>query len=267
VLFSGPFLGAVMTRTGSFAVCFVVVLTASAAAQSTATLTAHELEQGKRLYDGHCARCHGIGGTGGEGPHLARPTLPRAPDDEALITVIREGIPGTEMPRTRRMIESELRVLVGYVRSLGRTPPGPVAGDRGRGRALFEEKGTCFVCHVVRGEGGTLGPDLTEVGSRRAPDYLRAAITDPGASVPPKFLLVRALTADGREVQGIRLNEDAFTIQIRDDSGRFHSFQKLELKELHKEFGKSLMPSFAKELSSSEIEDLVAFLAGLRGEP
>lgn len=262
-----------MTRSGFLGVGLVLFLASARPSagtppiQNAADLTAEELARGKRLFDGHCARCHGIGGVGGEGPNLARPTLPRAPDDEALIAVIREGIPGTEMPRTRRMIESERRVLVGYVRSLGRTSVAPVAGDPQRGRTLFEEKGTCFVCHIVRGEGGALGPDLTEVGSRRAPDYLRVALTDPGASVPARYLVVRVVTSDGREVRGIRLNEDAFTIQLREETGRLHSLQKLELKELQKEFGKSLMPSFAKELSASEIGDLVAFLASLRGEP
>jgi putative heme-binding domain-containing protein len=226
-----------------------------------------DLAEGKRLYDGHCARCHGIGGTGGEGPSLTRPTLPRAPDDQALTTVIREGIPGTEMPRTRRMTDGEMARLVGYVRSLGRVPPTPVAGDPERGRAIYQEKGTCFVCHIVQGEGGSLGPVLTDVGARRAPPYLRASLLDPGASVSPKYLVVRVVTGDGREVRGIRVNEDAFTIQLRDETLRLHSLQKFELKELHKEFDKSLMPSFANELSVSEIDDLVAFLAGLRGEP
>ena len=50
-----------------------------------------------------CAGCHGPGGEGGRGAMLARPSLSRAPDDEALFHVIQRGIPGTEMPRAFAM--------------------------------------------------------------------------------------------------------------------------------------------------------------------
>lgn len=53
---------------------------------------AAELEQGRRLFEGLCSRCHGFEGTGGEGPNLNRP-LTRAGDDESLRTIMRDGIP------------------------------------------------------------------------------------------------------------------------------------------------------------------------------
>ena len=46
---------------------------------------------------------------------------------------------------------------------------------------------------------------------------------------------------------------------------RFHSFRKAGLARLEKEFGKTLMPSFGAALSAGELDDLVAYLAGLRG--
>jgi putative heme-binding domain-containing protein len=229
--------------------------------------TAEENALGRRLFDAHCVRCHGIGGTGGEGPSLARPTLPRAPDDQALERVIRNGIPGTEMPRTLRMLDRELAPLMAYVRSLGNLPPVDVPGDPEHGRELYLGKGACSLCHIVRGEGESLGPDLTDVGSRRAPDYLKASLVDPGAAVSPRYLLVSARTTEGREVRGMRINEDPFTIQLRDERGALHSLDKLRLTELRKEPGQSLMPSYRVELSPSEIDDLVAYLARLRGEP
>jgi cytochrome c oxidase cbb3-type subunit III len=91
-------------------------------------------------------------------------------------------------------------------------------------------------------------------------------LIDPGASVPEKFLVVSVVARDGHQVRGIRSNEDSFTIQIRDASNVFRSFRKLDLTELKKEFGASLMPGYRDVFAASEIDDLVAYLAGLRGE-
>ena len=68
------------------------------AAQSRPDHKPDHLAQGKKLYNNQCALCHGIGGTGGRGPALNQPKLRHAPTQAALIKVIQEGIPGTEMP-------------------------------------------------------------------------------------------------------------------------------------------------------------------------
>jgi len=57
-----------------------------------------DLEQGKRLYGGRCAGCHGPAGNGGKGANLATPSLSRAQTDIGLYTVIRYGLLETEMP-------------------------------------------------------------------------------------------------------------------------------------------------------------------------
>ena len=75
------------------------------------------------------------------------------------------------------------------------------------------------------------------------------------------------MTRDGRQITGIRVNEDTFTIQIRDDSDRLYSFRKEELREFHKNWGKSPMPSYRGVLSDSEIRDVIAYLVSLEGAP
>ena len=96
---------------------------------------------------------------------------------------------------------------------------------------------------------------------------MRASILDPEASIPRDFLQVRVITNDGRQLTGIRLNEDAFSIQIRDLSNQFHSFWKTELTDLTKEPGRSPMPSFRGRLSAEEIENLIAYLESLQSVP
>src|SRR5689334_10923212 len=96
-----------------------------------------DIAQGKRLFMGHCAPCHGPAGNGGKGANLARPTLPRAADDESLFRVIRNGLPGTEMPGAWEMIEHEIWQVAAFVRTLGRQAvEEQVPGDRARGEQL-----------------------------------------------------------------------------------------------------------------------------------
>ncbi|HLE69047.1 MAG TPA: c-type cytochrome [Vicinamibacteria bacterium] len=224
------------------------------------------LLRGRKLFDSHCARCHNMGGTGGEGPSLARPTLPYAADEEALVKVIQEGIEGTDMPGAWQISGNEVRQIAAYVRSLGRVESTPLPGDRERGRDVFEGASGCGSCHIIEGQGGILGPDLSDVGLRRGADYLRESLVSPGATIPERYLLVRAQTRAGEEVVGVRVNEDSFTIQLRDQAGRIHSLSKLELEDLEKAFGESLMPSYGSELRATELDDLIAYLASLRGE-
>lgn len=225
----------------------------------------NDLAQGKRLYVGHCALCHGIEGTGGRGPQLNLPKLRNVTTGLSLSNIIKNGIRETEMPGFWQLSDREVTLVADYVRSLGRAETINLPGDAARGKTIYDKKG-CAACHIIGGQGGNLGPDLSLVGARRSASYLRESLTDPGASAPDGFLIVTVVTSDGRKVRGIRSNEDSFTIQLRDAENRFHSFRKNEINELKKEVGASTMPGYKDSLSTAELDDLVAYLAGLRGE-
>ena len=225
-----------------------------------------DLNNGQQLFMTQCARCHGPKGEGGRGAVLAQPRLPHSPDDQSLFVVIRDGIKGTEMPGGYALDTLETWQLTAYVRSLGRMPRENLPGDPMRGQELYQTKGRCAQCHIIGGQGGSLGPELTEIGARRSAAHLRMAILDPQTTLPEEFLQVRLVTKDGRAISGVRLNEDTFTIQVRDLSGNLHSFVKEDLKELQKEPGKSPMPSFKIVFSTSEVDDLIAYLASQRGK-
>jgi cytochrome c oxidase cbb3-type subunit 3 len=213
---------------------------------------------GKHPFDAHCAPCHGIGGTGGRGPNLS--VLRRVSTGEALTELIRKGIPGTEMPEGWMLSENELRDVTAYVRSLGILAPERVSGDAARGRKAYD-RGGCASCHVVKGEGQAYGPELTWIGRRRSAAYLRDALEKPDAAVPEGFLMVRAVPKTGKPVEGIRLNEDSFTIQLVDPGRHLHSFRKMDLAKLDKLTEKSPMPP----CRGSDVDDLVAYLISLRG--
>jgi putative heme-binding domain-containing protein len=225
-----------------------------------------DLTRGKSFYIGQCALCHGIGGAGGRGPNLNKSVLPRTPDDNALFRTIKFGINGTEMPGSWALTDDEVRLVVAYVRSLGRVETTKLPGDPANGKRLYETKGACASCHIIHGEGASIGPELTRVGGSRSPDYLRKALTDPGADTPDGYLVIRVTTRDGKTLRGVRVNEDSFTIQLRDAANQYRSFRKADLKELKKEFGASTMPNYKDSMTATEIDDLVAYLSNLRGE-
>ena len=229
-----------------------------------ASLSAADVANGKRLFEAQCAPCHGIDGRGGKGANLAIPRLKHAVDNQELVAVIREGIQGTGMLRAWQLDDLELLQVAAYVRSLASVTVSAALGDPERGRVVFEAKG-CGGCHIVNGAGSSLGPELTEVGARRGSQYLRKKLISPGAEPEEGFLMIRAVVADGSKVRGFRVNEDSFTIQIKDARNRFHTFRKTDLARLEKEFGATLMPSFAATLSAGELDDLLAYLASLRG--
>jgi putative heme-binding domain-containing protein len=196
------------------------------------------------------------------------------------MALLRNGIPGTEMTALALsdVANQNLRDLAIYVLEF-RT--GNTAGSSARlgpGAALFRGKGKCLDCHRVNGEGRTIGPDLSEIGNSRDAAWLRRAVLEPEADIfdsftnyrwtiqlPDNFLLVEITTRSGDRVTGSRINEDAFSIQIRDEQGRIRSFHKKQVAELRKHWGKSPMPSYKDVFSAAELEDIVSYLASLKG--
>ena len=218
-------------------------------------------EQGKRLYESQCGSCHGPSGNGGKGANLAQPQLRRATDDQALFSIIRRGIPGTEMPGSP-LTPGQVSSIAGYVKTLGRIETEDIPGDEGRGKRVYESL-DCARCHTLNGRGGVVGPGLEDIGLRRSPAYLREALIEPETAVPDGFLLVEFVTRDGRSMAGVRVNEDAFSIQFRDLAGEFHSFWKDELDVITKQWQRSPMGSYGS-MTAEQINDLVAFLASLK---
>lgn len=223
-----------------------------------------DLRQGEHLFALHCGGCHGPQGQGGLGPNLASAELRRGRDADSLFETISNGIPGTEMPRARQLHSQQIWNIVSYVESLATTEAVQVSGNAAAGREVYFGKGNCAACHWLDGAGGRLGPDLTDIGMIRGASNLRESIVDPAAQLPAGFLVVAAVRHDGSSVQGLRLSEDAFTIQIRDYSQNLHSLVKAELRSLEKTAGRSTMPSYGELLSADELDDLVAYLATQR---
>ena len=85
---------------------------------------------------------------------------------------------------------------------------------------------------------------------------------NPGAEVAPGYFEVRT-----GAISGVRVNEDTFTIQIRDTSGKVHSLLKSNDLALSKDLKKSPMPAYRDALTAAELDDLVAYLVSPAKSP
>jgi hypothetical protein len=99
------------------------------------------------------------------------------------------------------------------------------------------------------------------VGQRHSAAEIRESVANPDAVVPSENWSVAATATAGATVRGIRLNEDTFSLQLRDDRGRLVSLLKRDLKSFEV-IRRSPMPSFASKLNGTQMDDVIAFLIG-----
>lgn len=230
------------------------------------------LGEGQALFRGLCSGCHGGAGRGGKGPDLTRKKFMHGNTDADISRVIREGVPKTTMKKLGESLkEEQIAKLVLFIRSLSRAPAGDtwkpyLAGDAKVGRHLFfdpKSKVQCAKCHTIDGEGGRIGPALDKLAYRRSPEFIMESILQPSKDIDPQYEAVQVVTKKGQSIIGLRINETNFSIQLREENGRFHSFDKRDLEE-SQVLKKSLMPdNVAEQLSVKELHDLFAFLTTL----
>ena len=225
-------------------------------------IAAQSNPDGAALFQTYCAYCHGTHGEGGRGADLTTGEYQHGSSDSDLFSTIRYGVRGTEMPATG-VSDDEATRLVVYVKSIGSSGAKEVAlGDADAGKQVYDKSG-CATCHSLNKQGGAIGPDLSDAGRRRNLKYLEESIVKPEADIPVQYRAVQVVTKSGQTVNGIRLNEDDISIQVRDMSDNLRSFMKTDVREI-KHDKPSLMPSY-KSLSRKDLDDLVSYLHSLRG--
>ncbi len=227
--------------------------------------------QGAVLFRQECVFCHGVAARGGmRGPDLTTGSWSHGGSDAELARTISAGVPGTAMPPNQLTVD-EIWQVVAYLRTL-QQPVAATSGDPKHGEALFFGTARCSSCHIVNGRGGRLGPELSTVGSARSSAYIVESIREPNRQLTRnrafgdslKYDTVTAVTADGRTIVGVPMNEDTFTVQLMDMSERVHSLEKKSLKSMRHE-DRSLMPPYdTGRLGHTDLDDLVAYLQSLR---
>ena len=230
------------------------------------------LAEGKAMYRGLCSGCHGGAGRGGKGPNLTDDRWLHGGKDADIARVIQNGVPRTTMKKLGESLKDEqIAKIIAYVRQLGRAPKNSnwqpyLAGDAKLGQQLFfaeKAKAQCSKCHTVNKKGGRVGPALDRIAVRRSPEYIMESILQSSKFIDPQYEAVQVVTDEGKVLKGLRINESNFSIQFREENGRFHSFQKRDLEEFQV-LKTSLMPdNLAEQLTVKQLHDLFAFLLSL----
>ncbi|HEX4002989.1 MAG TPA: c-type cytochrome [Candidatus Acidoferrales bacterium] len=237
------------------------------------TPTPQSLAEGKTLFEGTCAGCHGIDGSGANGPDIRHVGKQIGP--EGIYTMISTGgAMGSGMPNFSSLGDQKIWLLVNYVSTFDETGGGAVTGDPAKGKEVYEANG-CSNCHMIDGKGGDSGPDLSQIGGVRSGGALHDTLIDPGANLPqsdaslqerspyPSYTMYRVVMKDGKVIEGMRVDEDSFTLQLRDAKGQIRSVNKLDASKIEVVPDKSFMPSYKDKLSDAQLNDLVAYLASL----
>jgi cytochrome c oxidase cbb3-type subunit 3 len=220
-----------------------------------------DIAYGARIYDAQCTTCHGANGDGVGGVDLKSGKFRNAVTDQDLTRVITTGVPGTGM-LAFRFDAAEISGVIAYLRNMNAFDRGSVkAGDAGRGRAIFDGKGACTSCHRA---GAHVAPDLSDIGALRSAGSLQRSLVDPTSQMMPINRPVRVVTRDGTVINGRRLNEDTYTVQLIDDHERLVSLVKADLRE-YVIATVSPMPSYRNTLTPDEIADVVTYLLSLKG--
>ena len=156
-------------------------------------------------------------------------------------------------------------MVVSYLHSLNETAAVDLPGNVSNGEELFTGKGNCSSCHMVNGQGGRLGQDLSRVGDRRDADELISDLRNPDEEVAPRWWTLRVTREDGSVVEGLRMGEDTFSMRIMDEDESLWSFSKDRVQS-YERITTSTMPAAGETLTDSELDDLVAYLYTLRRE-
>ncbi|MCO6456579.1 MAG: c-type cytochrome, partial [Pirellulaceae bacterium] len=130
-------------------------------------------------------------------------------------------------------------------------------GDLEAGQAMYKKH--CAKCHKHRGEGETIGPDLTGMAVHPKVELL-THILDPSRSVEGNFRIYQVVTVDGRVLSGMLAGETRTTLELVDAEAKRHVIQREDVEELIAS-RMSLMPEgFEKQMTEQELVDLLEFL-------
>ncbi len=140
-------------------------------------------------------------------------------------------------------------------------------GNAANGQKLFASTGTCANCHVVRGQGKEVGPDLSEIGAKLGREALYESILYPSAGISHNYETHVVILDSGTVVTGIIASQTDDELSIKAADALMRTFKKSEIEQMEKQ-NVSIMPAdLQKVLSPQDLADVVEYLTTLRPSP
>jgi putative heme-binding domain-containing protein len=134
---------------------------------------------------------------------------------------------------------------------------GEASWGRGR-RIFFGEKAICYKCHKVHGEGGSIGPDLSNLLHRDIDSVLRD-IQQPSFSINPDYVSYAVILTDGRVLTGT-VRTEGETLVVGQQDGTEVRVSRSEVEKLVLQEKSSMPEDLHQRLTHEETQDLLAFL-------
>jgi len=184
------------------------------------------------------------------------PPQGRTTVDHRGVELIRQWI--TEMEVDEALAEAALNPMKAYQDAIN-------GGDPKIGEEIFHKRQKCITCHTVGDKGGTVGPNLSDVGKRHKRDYLLESIVLPSAKIVKGYETQVLVLTDGRIVTGTVQLEDEYEVVIA-DAEKQTKVLKEDIDE-RESSDVSTMPTLANVLTVDDVRNLIAYLKTLQQSP
>jgi quinoprotein glucose dehydrogenase len=135
-------------------------------------------------------------------------------------------------------------------------------GNVAEGRKIFFERAevSCLRCHKVGGEGGEVGPDLSDFGAKQTREYIAESIAFPNKHIAKGFENLLVAQKNGTTYAGIVKSENENTLVLNSAEDGLVTIKKSEIES--RSVGASGMPEgMAQILGRKDFRDLIEFLA------
>lgn len=190
---------------------------------------------------------------------LAIRTGPAVPTPTVKLMVSEAGGPPRELEPSRYLLPWASAAL-GSGRPAPMEIPDLAGGDAARGEAaFFSKEALCSQCHVVKGNGQHVGPDLTTIG-RKGAEHLYRSIAVPSEAITPDYVTYTVSLKDGRVAAGVVRAEGPDAIRVVDTEAKSVTLPRAEIDGF-RPAATSIMPvGLVPVLGEARIRDIVAYL-------
>ncbi len=203
-----------------------------------------------------------------EMPVIIRPPIALAATEVQAVVTYLQSLGGEAASAQIEQSPFWQAVAAGAAEAAAGEPFEPyLEGDPEMGREIFfGETADCDKCHVVYGEGGLVGPDLSSIAATRSVKYIVESVLDPAAVIASGFEQTALSLADWTEISGVVRSETDEELVLADSTGALHTISKDEIDDRSLQPGSPMPYNFAELVTVSEFHDLLAFLLTLTGE-
>lgn len=121
----------------------------------------------------------------------------------------------------------------------------------------------CSSCHSMRGEGGAVGPDLTQVGTRFSTKDILEHTLDPNKEISDQYAATVFTMKDGSSIVGRLINEEDgkyFVSQNPFMPQALREVAKADVVSTKRSTVSLMLPGLLGRLNDEEIKDIVAYL-------